>query len=157
MTLQEVLTLKSIGFFTPILQILTICILFVATIVVQLKEYKKTGKLWGKYPLRTSIFFVPIYEEVIFRGIILVGLMSTFTVLEAAIISSLLFGLWHFKNIVYHPVAFQTFYAGFIFGPIVTFVTLWSGTIWLAVIIHFLNNLISPLFQLIKNTYGNHR
>ena len=147
MTIPEVLQLKSIGFLYPTAQIIIISFLFFVTIFQQLKEYKQTGKTWGgKYPLKTSTFFVPIYEEVLFRGIIFVGLLGTYSLVLAIIISSLLFGLWHLKNIFYHPgkeLIYQMLHTGLIFGPIMAVITWYTGTIWLAVILHFCNNIIA--------------
>lgn len=138
------------------MQILTICVLFTVTILIQYKEYKTTGKTWGgRYPLKTSSFFVAIYEEVIFRGVILVGLMNMYSLVTAVIVSSLLFGLWHLKNIFYFSnkeLWYQILYTGLIFGPAVAILTILTGTIWLAVIVHFLNNLLasSTLLKLNK-------
>ena len=147
MTISEVLSLKQIGFLTPSIQISIICLLFVLTILQQYKEYKTTGKVWnGQFPLKTSSFFVGIYEEVIFRGIIFVGLMEIYSITCALVISSLLFGLWHLKNIFYMErkrLIGQILYAGLVFGPIAALITLYTGTIWLAVILHFCNNLFA--------------
>lgn len=149
MTITGLLTLKPIGMLTPFLQILLICILFVVTTVVQYRAFKRTGKMWAHYPVSTSSLFVPIYEEIIFRGIILLGLMSLYTILTAVIISSLLFGLWHFKNVFYSPkkeLIYQMLYAGIVFGPVMGYLTIYTGTIWLAVILHYINNLFAPYF-----------
>ena len=143
----EFLKLKQIGFLTPGIQIFIICVLFVLAIFQQFIEYKKTGKTWGgHFPLKTSSFFAPIFEEVIFRAIILVGLIEIFSTTYAIIISSFLFGLWHLKNIFYfskNGLIWQIFYTGFIFGPIMAILTLFTGTIWLSVIVHFCNNLLA--------------
>lgn len=101
MTTYEVFSLKQVGFLAPSLQIFLICFLFVFTILQQHKEYKQTGKVWGVFPLKTSSFFAAIYEEVIFRGFIFIGLMSAYSLMWSIIISSILFGLWHLKNIFY--------------------------------------------------------
>lgn len=150
MNILGVLQLKQIIFLTPLLQILLISLLFVVTVLAQFKEYKKTGKTWGHYPLSTSSFFAAIYEEILFRGIILIGLLHLYTQTTAVIISSLLFGLWHFKNIFYlskKELVYQMLYTGLIFGPIMALVTLATGTIWLAVILHFANNLFASGIQ----------
>lgn len=141
------LLIKPIGFLTPLIQIVLICILFIITVLIQYREYKRTGKVWGgHYPLKASSFFAAIYEEVLFRGFILFGLMTVFTILQAVIISSLLFGLWHLKNIFYlskKQLWYQMFYTGIIFAPVVSYITLVTGTIWIAVILHFCNNLLA--------------
>lgn len=156
MTTSEILSFKSIGFFTPAMQMITICILFVASILQQYREYKATGKVWsGRYPLKTSSFFVGIYEEVIFRGIILVALLNMYSAVTAVVVSSLLFGLWHLKNIFYfskRELWYQMLYSGLVFGPIVAILTIITGTIWLAVIVHYLNNLLASRSLKVLNT-----
>lgn len=146
MTTYEVFSLKQVGFLAPSLQIFLICFLFVFTILQQHKEYKQTGKVWGVFPLKTSSFFAAIYEEVIFRGFIFIGLMSAYSLMWSIIISSILFGLWHLKNIFYlskKELLGQILYTGLIFGPIMAISTWFTGTIWLAVILHFCNNLFA--------------
>lgn len=154
MTISEVLSLKQIGFLTPSIQILIICLLFVLTIFQQYREYKNTGTVWnGHFPLKTSSFFAAIYEEVIFRGIVFISLMEIYSVFYALVISSLLFGLWHLKNIFYmeqRRLIIQILYTGLVFGPIAGLLTLHTGTIWLAVIFHFCNNLLASRFLVSK-------
>lgn len=135
---------QQIGFFTPTLQIIFICFLFLLTVIVQKKEYNQTGKIFGHYPWRISTFFSSIYEEVIFRGFILFGLLLFLPETISIIISSFLFGIWHLKNYKWHTkkeITYQVLYTGFIFGPIISIFTLWVGTIWMAVIIHYIHNL----------------
>lgn len=145
--ISEVLSLRQIGFLSPLVQIILVCILFVITIIGQYKEYKQTGKTWGgHYPLKTSSFFAAIYEEVIFRGFIFTWLLNAYSLFGAIAISSLLFGLWHLKNIFYMPkkaLIYQMLYTAFIFGPVAALITFYTGTIWLAVIVHFCNNLLA--------------
>lgn len=153
MIIPEILQLKQIAFLTPLLQILIISLLFVVTVITQFKAYEKTGKMWGHYPLSTSSFFAAIYEEILFRGLILVGLLQLYPKTVAIVLSSLLFGLWHFKNIFYIPkkqLLYQMLYTGFFFGPLMALVTLATGTIWLAVILHFANNLFASEIQKYK-------
>ncbi len=147
MTNLEILTPKQIGFISPLIQIVLVCILFVITIISQYKEYKQTGKTWGgHYPLKTSSFFAAIYDEVIFRGFIFAWLLNLYSLFWAIAISSLLFGLWHLKNIFYmskKALIYQMSYTVIIFGPIAALITFYTGTIWLAVIVHFCNNLLA--------------
>jgi membrane protease YdiL (CAAX protease family) len=78
-TFSEILKFKQIGFLGPLAQILIICGLFIITITIQRREYKKTGKTFGHYPWRLSTFFSSLYEEIIFRGFILFGLLAFIT------------------------------------------------------------------------------
>ena len=141
---------KTIGFLTPAVQIILITGLFVWTTLKQYREWQKTGKLFGVYPLGTSILFAAIIEEIIFRGFILSYFLSIYSVAIAVISSSVLFGLWHLKNIFWEGergVIKQMLYAGVIFGPIAAALTIWSGSIWLAVIVHYAHNLIASAFR----------
>ena len=147
---MDFFSLKTSWIFTPTIQIFLIVILFIAIVLTQYREYKKTGKMYKYYPVRVSLFFVPIYEEIIFRGFILSGLLALYSTFMAVFISSILFGLWHIKNIFYVPknqVIYQMLYTGLIFGPITAYITIISGTIWIAVIVHQLNNLLAPYSQ----------
>jgi len=53
-------------------------------------------------------------------------------------------------------VAGQVLYTTVILGPVFAIITIMTGSIWLAVILHFLNNLLAPVleskqFFMIKN------
>lgn len=145
---MDFFTLQSVTFLSPGIQILLISILFSLTVLYQYWSSKKTGKMYGVYPVSVSPLLAPIYEEVIFRGFLLAGLLTIYSLTTAVIVSSLLFGLWHLKNIFWEGrkgVFKQMAYAGIVIGPILAMLTVWSGSIWLAVIVHYLNNLWSPI------------
>jgi uncharacterized protein len=94
------------------------------------------------------VLFVPIYEEIIFRGFILGALLAHTSRTRAIVFSSFLFGIWHLKNIFYDPipqVAYQVAYATLFIGPLFAFLAIRTRTIWPGVILHFLNNLLAPL------------
>lgn len=140
---MEYLVFTPVGPFTPAWQILCISALFVATTLFQYRQVKKTGKMQHDYPVSVSILFVPIYEEILFRGFVLFGLMTMYSVPVSFVVSSLLFGLWHLKNIFWHDWPYiikQMLYAGFVFGPVAAILTLVTGNIWMAVILHYVNN-----------------
>lgn len=140
-------SLQPLGFLSPLAQIVIITGLFILTTFYQYQQVKKTGKMYRVYPVSVTPVLAPIYEEIIFRGFLLLGLLNIFSVQVAFVISCLLFCLWHFKNIFWEEkrVFSQMAYAGFIAGPIFAIATLWTGTIWLGVILHYLNNLWSPI------------
>lgn len=140
----------SIGFFNPLMQIFVICLLFVAVVLVQYKIYKKIGTFSHNYPPITLTLFAPIYEEVIFRGIFLSGLIYMYGMIPAVIITSILFGIWHIRSIFFmsaEKTIVQMLYTGLILGPIFALVTIYTGSIWIAVILHFLNNLLAPILE----------
>lgn len=146
--LEEILYPRKIKFFGVSAQIFTVALLFIIYTIVSYIEYQKTGTMFGGYPLRISILFVPIYEEIIFRGFILTGLTKLYSAQKSIIISSLLFGLWHLKNIFFVPVSdvvYQMLYTALFFGPIVAYITLKTKNVWIAVMLHYLNNLLAPL------------
>jgi len=146
----DIFNFKQIGFLTPVLQIIFIGFLFFINFIIQKKEYNKTGKIYGYYPWRIYTFFSSIFEEIIFRGFILFGLLNFLPVIISIIISSFLFGIWHLKNYKWHikkEVIYQVLYTGFIFGPIMSLITLLTGTVWIAVMIHYVHNLLADLFR----------
>jgi len=131
------------------------------TYFYQKQQYIKNGVVFYHYPWSLRVFFAPIYEEIIFRGLILYFITHYSTAHFAVIISSLLFGLWHLKNYRLQPKwasAYQIFYAGFIIGPILAMITIITGTLYMAILIHSLNNLLSPVFTSILNReYGKRK
>jgi len=98
--LEDIFYPKKLWKITPGFQIFLVALLFTIYILVAYFNYQTTGTMFG-YPLSISILFVPIYEEIIFRGLILFGLMKYYSWKKAIVISSLLFGLWHLKNIFF--------------------------------------------------------
>lgn len=142
------LSLSPLGPLSPEAQILFIVVLFVCMTLYQYKEVQKTGKMFGVYPVSATILFAPLYEEVIFRAGILSAFLALYSVPVAVVLSSVLFGLWHLKNIFWEGktgVLKQMAYAALIAGPIFALATVWTGTIWLAVILHYINNIWSPI------------
>ncbi len=150
MIVLDFLIFKQIGFFTPLVQIFLIIFLFLFTLITQRRQFKETGFTWGKYPWRISTFLSSAYEEIIFRGIVLFGLMYALPIFWSVVISSVLFGLWHIKNYKWQSkkdTIYQVLYTGIIFGPIACVITLWTGTIWMAVILHYAHNLLISIFN----------
>lgn len=143
---------NKILFFTPLIQVFAICILFVATTLVANESYKQTGELFG-YPIFTyvGVLFAPIYEEMIFRGMIFGSLMKKYNLFVSVVLSSLLFGLWHFKNILFldnGAVLSQILYTTLIAGPIFALATFKTKSLWAGTILHYINNLVNFLIIL---------
>ena len=144
------LTLKQIGILSPLAQIILMTVIFILTVIVQFRIVKKTGRPSHNYPPNTFLFFAPIYEEVIFRGLLLTTFISLYGVTRAVILTSILFGIWHIRSAFFMPkgkVIAQVLYTGLILGPVFAFITIATGNIWCAVILHFLNNLLAPLSE----------
>ena len=127
-----------------------ILIVFLLSIRV-VQAYTVQATLIEKLP-KFVIILAPIYEEVIFRGIILTLLLRHFNQTKSILLSSALFGLWHLKNYAHldnFALLYQIGYATLFIGPILACVTSKTKTIWVGVIIHYVNNLIAPLFSII--------
>lgn len=104
-------------------------------------DYKMTGTMGGFGP-NTWLLFVPIYEELIFRGVLL-RYFERHGKWMAILITSVLFGVWHVKNIFWstpHDLMIQILYTTLIFGPVTCLLTQKTRMLWPAVVLHFANN-----------------
>lgn len=103
----------------------------------------------GPFGFLLSVFAMAVFpallEEFLFRGVIM-GSLLKFGKPFAIFTSSLLFGLVH-QNLVQIPFAFLV-------GLVLAFVVLETGSIWTGVLVHFLNNFIATLFQVLTQKYG---
>jgi len=92
----------------------------------------------------------PIYEEIIFRGILLKGMSKKINPVIAIVVSALLFAIVH-MNI---PQGINAFLLGLVLG----FIYLSTESIYLSIFAHFINNILalsfSSLFSLIGGRYG---
>jgi len=92
----------------------------------------------------------PIYEEIIFRGLLLKGMSKSINKWTALVISALLFALVH-MNV---PQGINAFFLGLTLG----FIYLRTGSIYLSIFAHFVNNFlavfISSIFSLISGKYA---
>lgn len=146
---------RNIGPVTPLMQAVAIATLYLCTVLLGYIDYLETGLMFG-YPLSISILFVPIYEEVIFRGIIFRYLEEKSTLLKAIVATSILFGLWHLKNIFFlspDELVSQVIYTSVIISPIFCYITWKTKTIWPAVILHYLNNLAAPFSWIVAQNF----
>ena len=88
--------------------------------------------------LLATVIVPPLVEEFACRGIVL-GILKKFGDLFSIIVSSILFGFMH-SNFEQIPFAF---FVGIGLG----FITIKSGSIWLAVLVHAVNNSISVIYS----------
>jgi membrane protease YdiL (CAAX protease family) len=138
----ELLHFRRFGPIGPAVQMTIIAGLYVATTLLLARGVRLSGKMMGYAP-DVWILFVPITEEILFRGLILGALEIAYGPLRAVAISSLFFGLWHLKNIFWlseYNLIHQMLYTGLIFGPITAVLALKTRTIWPGVILHYVNN-----------------
>ena len=89
----------------------------------------------GFWAIVTALFFAPIFEELIFRGLILESLLRRHRRLFSVIVSSLLFAIVHFQP----SVMFSAFVSGLILGTIY----LHTNSIFSTIILHSINNAIA--------------
>ncbi|MFD1628843.1 CPBP family intramembrane glutamic endopeptidase [Pseudopedobacter beijingensis] len=97
------------------------------------KTFMSFGNQTGVFSFILIVIVVPIFEELIFRGIILDGLLRKHSPLKSILISSLLFGLAHLN-----PWQFVT---GGILGIFSGWVYYNTRSLLLSIIIHATNNL----------------
>lgn len=99
----------------------------------------------GAWALLTIVVLAPLFEEVIFRGILLESMRLKWGPVWGWLLSSLLFGLVH----VHPAVAVNAFFIGLVFA----FVYLITRSLWSTIVLHAINNGIAYL--VLAAGYGN--
>lgn len=89
----------------------------------------------GFWAVMTSVLFAPVFEELIFRGIILESLLRRHRRLVSVLISSMLFAIVHFQP----SVMVTAFVSGVILGTIY----LHTSSIFSVIILHAINNAVA--------------
>lgn len=98
-------------------------------------------EMGGFVPLFIAVVIVaPFIEEVMFRGLVFRVLEQKYALVTTVLLQGVLFGAYH-MNIV------QGAYAA-VLGVILGLSLIWTGSIWIPIIIHFGNNLMSTLLGL---------
>ena len=82
-----------------------------------------------------GVLIGPICEEIIFRGIILEGLLTRYTTKKAIIYSALIFGIIHFIPIQ----VVNAFFIGIVLG----WIYIKTKSLWVCIGIHILNNALA--------------
>jgi membrane protease YdiL (CAAX protease family) len=90
-----------------------------------------------------TCFFAPIFEEFIYRGVVMRSL-ERFGSVFAITISALLFSMMH-GNIIQMPIAFAI---GLVLGYLAK-----TYTIWLTILIHCANNLLSEGYSALPSAF----
>lgn len=103
-------------------------------ILVQLTEITDLTRDFSDLFYLNSLLFFPLFEEMFFRGIILEGFLSKYSVKKAVLLSSIFFGLIHLY-------LFQKLHA-FLLGIITGWYYSRTRNLLSCMIIHFLNNLV---------------
>lgn len=93
------------------------------------------GNQKGIFSAITIIIAAPILEELIFRGIILDGLLKKYSPVKSIVISSILFGVVHLNP--------WQFIAAFTIGSFSGWVYYKTRKLTLSILIHYTNNLVA--------------
>jgi hypothetical protein len=90
---------------------------------------------WMLVKFLNVVIFIPVFEEFLFRGIILKMLLTKYTPIFSIIVSSLLFAIYHLNPI---GIIYLTMY-GFLLGWVYCF----SKSLYIPVFLHILINLLA--------------
>jgi membrane protease YdiL (CAAX protease family) len=144
------LNFKKTGWHFYLIALVIAAIIWVADFWLQLFFFLDNGKEdslamqteikhFGSISVVLAIcFFAPVAEEILFRGIILKGLMNSLSPLGSILISSVLFAAIHFS-----PNDFLTL---FIAATGYAILTLKAQSIWPAIIAHVINNSLTVYY-----------
>lgn len=91
----------------------------------------------GAWAIITVVVMAPLFEEVIFRGVLLESTRAKYGVMAAWLVSSAVFGIVH----VHPTVAVNAFAIGLVLG----FVYMRTDSLWSTIILHAVNNGIAYL------------
>ncbi|SMO84467.1 hypothetical protein SAMN06265379_10997 [Saccharicrinis carchari] len=97
--------------------------------------FLEIGSMTGVFGFMTLVIAAPIFEELIFRGVILDGLLKRYSPAKSIFISSLLFGIVHLN-----PWQFITAMG---VGSFMGWVYYKTHNLSLCILIHFVNNLFA--------------
>jgi len=105
-----------------------------------MESFLKPGAAGGLLVNLLVIAIIPaIGEELIFRGVIQKLLNRWFKNAHWAIfLTAFLFSAMHFQ--------FLSFLPRFFLGIILGYLFLWSGSMWVAILVHFINNAVAVVF-----------
>lgn len=108
----------------------------------------------GAWAIVTVVVMAPLFEEVIFRGVLLESARARYGVVAGWLISSLIFGVVH----IYPAVMVNAIIMGLILG----FVYIRTASLWPAIILHAFNNGVAYLMlamgrenQMLSDMIGN--
>ena len=108
-----------------------------------LENYSQFGAILSVDNLWLSIITIAllpaVFEELLFRGVIFTSFNKKYGAYVAIIISALLFGIYHMNWV-------QGIYA-FVFGLTLAYIYFKSNSLFVPIILHFMNNLMSVLLD----------
>ena len=111
---------------------------------ITMPEYEIPETVPGIIFYVISLTLAPAFiEEIVFRGIVMQSLRR-FGDVFALVSSALIFGIFHL-NLIQMPYAF-------ILGLCIGYFVMRTGSLWVGVIIHFVNNSIATVFEFLYPT-----
>ena len=93
------------------------------------------GSGQGFWAIVTAVVFAPVFEELLFRGLVLESLLRRHRRLLSVVVSSVIFAVVHFQP----SVMFAAFVSGLVLGTIY----LHTNSIFSTIILHSINNAIA--------------
>lgn len=93
----------------------------------------------------SMVVLAPLFEETLFRGVILRGFLKNYGVLKSIIITSALFGLLHFN--------FAQTITTAIAGMVLAWIFVKTGSLWVSIFFHALNNSFSVVIYHLSIRY----
>lgn len=100
----------------------------------------------GVWAALTIVGMAPLFEEVLFRGILLESTRARYGVMTAWLVSSAMFGVVH----VHPTVAVNAFVLGLVFA----FIYMQTNSLWATIILHAVNNGIAYLVLMSGNQHS---
>lgn len=108
---------------------------------------------WDSKEFYYFCFLIPIIEEILFRGIILMNLLNKFPIIKYeelfVIISSFLFTMFHINyenNFKFTKDQIWGFLLIFILGNSIGFLVLLTRSLWMSILMHILVNLTGAIY-----------
>lgn len=127
-----------IGLITPLVNIAS----------YQNADYQLENPFDTIYYLLSALLVAPLAEEILFRRIILAGLLSKYTYKKAIFISAILFAL-------VHSTGFSPILTAFIFGLFSGYLYYKTNNLMAVILLHFFNNLIRTFCNYLHYKQGN--
>lgn len=139
----KIIILASIGALALQLGILSPLTSLIPMPDIFMQMMLQIGNMNGVFGFITLVIAAPILEELIFRGVILDGLLKRYSPVKSIFISSLLFGIVHLNPWQFIAAMGIGVFMGWIYHK--------THNLSLTIVIHFVNN----LFAFITMQFGN--
>jgi len=110
-------------------------------------DVNRADSLYSWTYILSALIFAPFFEEILFRGIIFKGLLSTYSSKKAIIISAIIFGIFHGQPAMIPGAIFLGLCFGYVYFK--------TNSLGLTILLHSATNLFG-LFASFMNRYlGN--